>query len=141
MKEWDPTPWVAVYGAIVSTIAIIWNIILYFVNRPRLLIRLETGNGPHWFISDRKENPQANIRITKSGKSPITIIGYGLLMADDTTINQDLREKPLTLTDTQFKEYTFFINSGQLPLVKGCYVLTSDGKKQVFKKVTRIEKH
>ncbi len=65
---------VLVYSAIVSTIAIIWNIVRDVRNRPSLIVRGALDSV--WFMSGM-DSPRLRIDVTNSSQRPVTVTAVG----------------------------------------------------------------
>jgi hypothetical protein len=94
------TFYVAVYGAILSTLVLVWDIIKYFKDKPNLRVQANHRvlTGP--LGSERK----IGIDMINQGRRPITIVASGF------KLDTDLEENMVTLFDPNLPRQ---INDGQ----------------------------
>jgi len=106
----------AIWGAVVSTIAIIWNIVRDIRNKGRLKL--------HPWIGTFDNRGYLGITITNRGRRPISLKCWGIVKEGEDDYYEDLN---LTLKESQSIDRD---DQSALPLaLKSIYVLDSTGKK------------
>ncbi|MFC1655278.1 hypothetical protein ACFL3C_00225 [Patescibacteria group bacterium] len=69
------TIYIAIYGAILSTIVLIWNIIKYYLDKGRMELNCMLGNIVGYRVNDKKL--YLTYTVTNKGNKPITITHAG----------------------------------------------------------------
>lgn len=71
----DLTGFLAIWGAVVATIALVWNIVRDVRDRPRLSVRCFVGRLIEVGVGNARENPREYLiyRVTNAGKLPIVV--------------------------------------------------------------------
>lgn len=78
MKDWPPTTWVAIYAAIVSTVALLWNVMREFVfDRSRVRINADVRDLVAIGGGGTVKKDVLFIEVTNVGRVPVTISGIG----------------------------------------------------------------
>jgi len=80
----DITIYVAIYGAVLSTIAIVWNIIKDILNKPRL--KVQAGIGFITYRDETKPTKIYNFEAVNLGKRPITLTSSGIKIEGENSI-------------------------------------------------------
>ena len=101
----------AVYGAILSTFVLLWDVIKYFKDKPSLRV---TANY-HGLIGPLKKEVKIGIEIVNAGRRPVTLVSTGFELDTDSDENiitvldpnlpRELSEGQRYITYTNPKEF------------------------------------
>lgn len=74
----DITIYIALYGAILSTIVIIWDVIKYYKDKPKIKVQVDVGQ----HFSLKRYEDEIGVKIINVGKRRITIVAHGYQFKD-----------------------------------------------------------
>ena len=74
----DITIYIALYGAILSTIVIIWDVIKYYKDKPKIKVQVDVG--PHYSL--KRYESEIGVTVINIGKRPVTIVAHGYQFRD-----------------------------------------------------------
>jgi hypothetical protein len=80
LKQISLTGWIAIYGAVLATITLVWGIIKEYKDKPNIKVRYHTG-----FIAGLgdKTEPIFSINLANNGKRKIIISSLGFYITKD----------------------------------------------------------
>lgn len=76
--KFDITIYIALYGAILSTIVIIWDVIKYYKDKPSIKVQVDIG--PHYSL--KRYEDEIGVEIINVGKRRVTIVAHGYQFKD-----------------------------------------------------------
>lgn len=127
------TLYIAIYGALLSTLVLLWDIIKYYGDKPSLRVQANHRvlAGPR--VSERK----IGIDMINKGKRPITIVASGFKLDTESDKNMaTLFDPNLPRQITEGQRHTTFANPDEIAPNKVLYAWARDatGKEYRSKK-------
>jgi hypothetical protein len=119
----DLTTFLACWGAVLSTIAIIWNFFEYRRNRPNLKVEANYS----LIVNSGASQPTVTITMVNTGKEPLTVIATGFRLDTKSDENMATVVDPSLPTElTQGQRHTTFANYDEITAHKILYAWARD---------------
>ncbi len=128
------TLYLAIYGAILSTLVLLWDVVKYYKDKPRL--RVQANH--RVLVGPLKSEQKIGIDMINEGKRPITIVASGFKLDTDSDENTATVFDPgLPKQIDEGQSYTTFVNPETIDTNKILYAWARDATGRAH----RSEKH
>lgn len=128
------TIYLAVYGAILSTFVLLWDVIKYFKDKPNLRVNANY----HGRIGPQTKEVKIGIEMVNNGRRPITIVSSGF------ELDTDSDENIITVLDPNFprellegQRYVTFTNPKEIDSSKILFARARDATGRVYRSKKR----
>ena len=112
----DSTLIIAIYGAVVSTLLLLFDVFKYFNDKPKITVKAT----PSLSFENSYEKKKISIKIVNSGRRPATISYCGLQLKDAHNQVIDTNLPKQLLPNESYISYSDFIESDADNIIYAC---------------------
>jgi hypothetical protein len=115
--------YLAIYGAVLSTLVLLWDVIKYYKDKPSL--RVQANHRA--LVGPSKSEHKIGIDMINEGKRPVTIVASGFKLDTESYENMGTVFDPgLPKQINEGQRYTTFVNPEEIDMSKILYAWAQD---------------
>jgi len=124
------TIYIAIYGALLSTLVFVWDIIKQIRDKPRLIVRCNH----HMLVGPSGSKPRIGVTMINEEKRPVTIVASGFKLKTKSDKNMlTIADQELPKEITEGQSYTTFANYDQIDSSKILYAWVRTATDKVYR--------